>query len=141
MLPRRRIHRRIGQVSASWPEESSPYRRSQHTFVSDLEILLGRRALLAGSRPPFPASAKLRRESLPATSARTRPSARNPTWPQPSSCRGQPCRAARRELSQPESASVLRERLPRSTEFRLPLSRSLRRKLLRCAFQNPRGED
>src|ERR1700692_476689 len=137
MPPRRRKHPRIGQASPLRPEESSPYRRSQHTFVSGPEILLGRRALRAGSRLPFPASAKLRRGSLAATSVRIRPSTRSPTLPQPSSCRGQPWRAVLREFSQPESASVLRERLSRSTESRPRLSQPLRRKHLLSAFRNP----
>src|SRR5580704_18639661 len=137
MLPDRRTHRRIGQASASPPAESSPYRRSQHTFVSGPQILLALRAPLVESRPRSRASPKQRRESLPATSIPTPPSAHTPIWPQPSSFHARPCRAARAEPVRPEPASLPRARPPRSTGSRPRPQRSLRKKPPRFASQNP----
>ena len=141
MLPCRRTHPQTGQASASRRAESSPYRRSQHTFVSVPEILSARHGLPTGWRRRFPASAKPPRGWLPATSSPIRPSIHSQISPRPWSCRVRPCRAAQREPSRTARSSPPCARLPGSIECRRPPPRSLRRTRPRCASRNPPAAD
>ena len=141
MLPGRRKHPQIGRASAALLGESSPYRRSQHTFVSNPEILLGRHGRRAGSKSRFRASGRLPGGLLPTTSFRTRRSARSQIWLRRWLCRRPACRTELLRLFLPACSYWPSARPAGSTECRLPPRRSLRTRRPQYASRNPPGVD